>query len=174
MSEGHFRDRLHRELENDLPNYTVEKSANLLYKLFIDAQGELQPANFANPKRGQLAFQTDILIKNAKVPLVVIEIKYGGFSTHDILTYSAKALRHKEVYPYVRYGLVVGGANKIDRKFFTHNSGFDFAIAISNEQYNFEELVNLIKEQLHVAECMLDVLKGNRKVRKYISNIEFG
>ena len=27
-----------------------------------------------------------------------------GLSTHDVLTYSAKATRHKQVYPYLRYG----------------------------------------------------------------------
>ena len=79
----------------------VEKNENLLYKLFIDARGKLSPSNFDNPKRGQLAFQIDILIKKKSnnVPLVVIEIKYGGFYTHQVLIYSTKALKYKEVYP---------------------------------------------------------------------------
>ncbi|MBC7081821.1 MAG: hypothetical protein H5T44_06250 [Thermoplasmatales archaeon] len=51
------------------------------------------------PKRGRLAFQNDILIKKGDLPLVVIEAKYNSLTTHDILVYSTKALKHKEVYP---------------------------------------------------------------------------
>lgn len=105
------------------------------------------------------------------MPLVVIETKFGGFSTHDVLTYSTKAIKHKEVYPYIRYGLVVGGRNKIDRKFFTHNSGFDFAVALGNMEDDLKELVEIIEKQLEAAELMLGVLK-NKEVRKYVTNIE--
>lgn len=171
MNESQFREKIHKELKRNLSNYIVNERENLLYKLLIDAQGELQPSNFANPKRGQLAFQTDILIKNDKVPLVVIETKYGGFSTHDVLTYSTKAIKHKEVYPYIRYGLVVGGRNRIDRKFFTHNSGFDFAVAMRSTEDDLKEFVEIVKKQLQNAELMLDVLK-NKEVRKYVTNVE--
>ena len=68
------------------------------------------------------------------MPLIVIETKYGGFSTHDVLTYSTKAQKHKEVFPFIRYGLLVGGVNKITNKFFIHNIGFDFAVALSEEE----------------------------------------
>ena len=171
MNENQFREKIHKELKRSLSNYIVSERESLLYQLLIDAQGKLQPSNFANPKRGQLAFQTDILIKNDKVPLVVIETKYGGFSTHDVLTYSTKAMKHKEVYPYIRYGLVVGGRNRIDRRFFTHNSGFDFAVALGNTEDDLKELVEIIKKQLQNAELMLDVLK-NKEVRKYVTNVE--
>lgn len=171
MNESQFREKIHNELKRKLPKYKVNKGDNLLYKLLIDAQGKLQPSNFANPKRGQLAFQTDILVKNDRVPLVVIETKFGGFSTHDVLTYSTKAMKHKEVYPYIRYGLVVGGRNKIDRKFFTHNSGFDFAVALGNLEDDLKELVEIVEKQLKAAELMLGVLK-NKEVRKYVANIE--
>jgi len=172
MSESQFRDKLYEELKKNLPNYIVNKGENLFYKLFIDAQGNLQPSDLHNPKRAKLAFQTDILIKNDKVPLVVIETKlWGSFSTHDVLTYSTKAIKHKEVYPYIRYGLVVGGKNKIARKFFTHNSGFDFAIAIESAKDNLKELIEIIKKQLQGAELMLEVISG-KEVRKYVASIE--
>lgn len=171
MNEGQFRKKVLEELKRNLPQYTVNEGENLLYKLIIDPQGNLQPSNFANPKRGQLAFQTDLLIRNNKVPLVVVETKFGGFSTHDVLTYSTKAMKHKEVYPYIRYGLVVGGRSKIDRKFFTHNAGFDFAVAMENTEDDLKELVEILKKQIQNAELMLSVLK-NKEVRKYVTNIE--
>jgi hypothetical protein len=173
MDETKFRDLLYKLLKERLHGYNVIHGENLLYKLMIDSQGKLQPEpeTLASPKRGQLAFQTDILIKNDKVPLVVVELKVGGFSTHDVLTYSTKALKHKEVYPYLRYGLVIGERTKIDKRFFTHNTGFDFAIAIGNIKDNVEELVKIIKEQLRASESMLEILE-NREIRKFVSRVE--
>ncbi|MEM3697525.1 MAG: hypothetical protein QXQ94_08530 [Candidatus Bathyarchaeia archaeon] len=171
MNENEFRDMVYNELKKNLPNYIVKKDESLLYKLFIDARGKLSPSDLDSPKRGQLAFQTDILIKNDKVPLVVIETKYGGFSTHDVLTYSTKAMKHKEVYPYIRYGFVIGGESKISKKFFTHNSGFDFAFAIGNMENDLKELIDIVKKQIQASELMLAVLT-DRKVRKYVANIE--
>ncbi|MGD0029492.1 MAG: hypothetical protein ABSC91_11195 [Candidatus Bathyarchaeia archaeon] len=173
MNEKQFRDELHELLKKRILGYNVVKGENLLYKLMIDSHGKLQPESKAltDPKRGQLAFQTDILVKNDKVPLVVVELKVGGFSTHDVLTYSTKAIKHKEVYPYLRYGLVIGEKRKIDKRFFTHNMGFDFAVAIGNTKDNGEELVEIIKEQLRASECMLEIL-GDREIRKFVSSVE--
>lgn len=173
MDETQFRNSLHKLLKERLHGYSVMKGENLLYKLMIDSQGKLQPVpeTLAFPKRGQLAFQTDILVKNDKVPLVVVELKVGSFSTHDVLTYSTKAMKHKEVYPYLRYGLVIGEKRKIDKRFFTHNAGFDFAMAIGNTKDNMEELVEIIKEQLKASECMLEILE-NREIRKFVSRVE--
>ena len=50
-------------------------------------------------------------------------------TTHDVLTYSTKARKHKQVYPYLRYGLVIGSVERIPRRFFTHNEGLDFCVA---------------------------------------------
>jgi hypothetical protein len=84
--------------------YSVTVAENLLYKLEVDVDGQLRPKDWQSPTRGQYAFQTDILIKKAEpaIPLVVVELKFGRFNTHDIIAYSAKATRHKEIYPYLR------------------------------------------------------------------------
>src|SRR3989344_5702438 len=147
------------------PPYEVLVGSNLLYKLIVDANGKLKPEDINNPMRGQYAFQTDILIRDEKTPLVVLELKYGGFSTHDVLTYSTKAIKHKEIYPYLRYGLVVGGQEMIDRKFFTHNTGFDFAIMIRDIAKEDKELIRIIKNQLHISEQLKEILKGKRVSR---------
>jgi hypothetical protein len=118
MDEKQFRDTLHELLKDRLLGYNVVKGGSLLYKLMIDSQGKLQPEpeTLADPKRGQLAFQTDIVVKNEIVPLVVLELKVGDFSTHDVLIYSSKAAKHKEVYPYLRYGFVIGEKTKIEKR----------------------------------------------------------
>jgi hypothetical protein len=171
--EEQFTNMLKQELEQSLKGlsekYTVTSGESLVYKFLIDADGQLQPKNFKEPKRGQLAFQTDIMIKKENIPLVVIETKYGGFSTHDVLTYSAKASKHKEIYPYLRYGLVVGEVQEIHKRFFTHNAGFDFAIATKEE--NLHEVSEIVKKQLETAELLLSVLR-DKQVKQYVTNIE--
>ena len=174
MSEVEFRDRVSEVLRDQLPDeYEVETGKSILYKMIVNARGRLQPSNYAKPKRGQFAFQTDILISNDKVPLVVIETKSGGFSTHDVLTYSTKAAKHKEVYPYLRYGFIVGGRDRIDRKFFIHNSGIDFAIATEDLDSDSNDMVEVVRKQISAAELMLDVLEGKLMLKKYVANLEW-
>ena len=106
------------------------------------------------------------------LPLVVIEIKYGSFSTHDVLTYSEKALKHKEIYPYLRYGLLIGQKNKeiaIFNRFFTHNKGFDFAYALKdiNNDELIKELAEMIKQQIDSARSLFDILNNENQVKKF-------
>jgi len=35
------------------------------------------------------------------VPVVAIDVKLGKFSTHDVLTCSTKAIRHKDIFPTI-------------------------------------------------------------------------
>jgi len=191
--EAEFTLRLEKELSTNLSEYYVTRGESLIYKFYVDSEGQLQPKKFVDalvqgqlepekfktPKRGQLAFQTDLMIKRklrlmfplTGIPLVVIEVKFGSFTTHDILTYSAKAMRHKEIYPYLRYGLIVGEARKIDNRFFTHNTGFDFAVAIEKSE-SLSEVTDIIKRQCQAAERMLMVLQKRIAVKRYITNNE--
>jgi len=130
----------------------------------------------------------DIIKKSRKkfflFPLVVIEIKHGDFDTHDVLVYSEKALKHKQIYPYLRYGLVVvreKNKNKeitvtkknkeiaITRKFFIHNKGFDFAYILNdiNDDKLIIELVEMLKEQINSARSLLDIFINEKKVKKF-------
>jgi hypothetical protein len=59
----------------------------------------------------------------------VLEFK-SSVTTHDVLTYSTKARRHKQVYPYLRYGLISSVERVVPRRFFTHNEGLDFFVAL--------------------------------------------
>lgn len=183
MTEKQFTGLIKAELEKNRPSgYEVTSSESVIYKLFVDSEGQVQPKTVQEAKRGKLAFQTDLMIKKVLkimtgegIPLVVIEVKFGRFTTHDILTYSAKATRHKEIYPYLRYGLVVGGVKKIDRRFFTHNTGFDFAVAVEKLE-NLSEVAKIIKEQLQDAECMLKMFQRNEikryEVKQYVTRTE--
>src|SRR6185437_13635305 len=152
FSESDFADMIRSALQNALPEMRIERGACLLYKLHFDGEGNVCPNTFQSPVRGQLAFETDILIRNSNVPLIAIELKFGHFTTHDVLTYSTKALRHKELYPYLRYGFVVGGIKKIQNRFFTHDAGFDFAFMFEDPNSGLPKLIAMVKQQLEISQ----------------------
>src|ERR1017187_3426859 len=164
-------DRLVKYLNKFLHSERAMARSCLLYKIVIDGSGKIEPtqkSDYLRPKRRQIAFQADIVIRDKKsqVPLVVIELKYGTFSTHDVLTYSTKALRHKEIYPYLRYGFAVAGGKRINEKFFTHNVGFDFALAFAERPSGRTDLRKLVERQIKIARSLID-RKTNPKLPRF-------
>ena len=91
------------------PPLYVQHGAALLYQVTVDNQLSLT-VDVKHPTRGNSAYQTDLCIfekksEDVSIPRVVMEFK-TRITTHDALTYSAKATKHKQVYPYLRYGIV--------------------------------------------------------------------
>jgi len=170
MNETQFTEILEKFLKKELEGYEVKRNENLIYKVIVNENMQFNPKDPKKPKRGNLSFQTDLMIKKNDLPLVVIETKFGGFSTHDVLTYSTKALKHKEVYPYLRYGFVVGGVKIIQNRFFTHNLGFDFAIAIEDIN-NLRSFLDLVKRQIKNSEMLLKIMKEKNKTKLFSSNL---
>lgn len=112
--------------------FEVERGAPLLYQVKVDNRLAIR-VNPLAPTRGQSAFETDVCVfertaANVRIPRVVLEFK-AAVTTHDILTYSAKARKHKQIYPYLRYGLVAAREGSVPGKFFTHNEALDFLLA---------------------------------------------
>jgi hypothetical protein len=172
-SEHQVAMRIKGILASHLPDYVVESGKSILYKIEVDAYGKVTHESLDSPMRGQFAFQTDVLITKASLPLVVIELKVGSFTTHDVITYSWKALRHKRVYPYLRYGFVVFGLDVLGRRFVTHNEGFDFAMALPDTAAIETELVTLVQRQLMSAERMSALTRSSRvKLRRYEEIVE--
>jgi hypothetical protein len=135
QAEQQFSDLLCKTLKAKFePAYAVSEKKALLYKIHLDPDLHIQPAPSTGaeiqPKRGVYAFETDLLVEHARRPLVVFELKLG-ISSHDVITYSAKAAKHKEIYPFLRYGLLIGGQASVDARFFTHNFDLDFVLAMS-------------------------------------------
>jgi hypothetical protein len=128
-------------------NLVIKTKANLLYELFLDKELRLSPKEPKNPKRGNSAFQTDLCvfenINEILLPRIVIEFK-TKITTHDIITYSGKAGKHKTIYPSLRYGLLASEIDKIPNRFFIHNENIDFFIAAY--KYKEEKLLTMVKE----------------------------
>lgn len=173
MDEKDFVEKLFEVLNKEFTDYTTTKGEALIYKVIVDETGKFKPNNPEKPSRGNLAFQTDLLVKKGNIPLVVIETKFGGFSTHDVLTYSTKALKHKDVYPYLRCGFVVGDVKLIENRFFTHNAGFDFALSLEINPEELNKFIDVIKIQIENAEQLLKILKEKNQTSLFNSILRF-
>jgi hypothetical protein len=162
MSHDEFVEKIKEFLSEKLGRYTITSKEQLPYKVIIN-NGEYFPKDPAIPKKGSYSFETDLLVKEDNIPLVVIEVKYNQLTTHNIITYSSKALMHKSIYPYLRYGLLIGRKEHVPTRFFTHNIGFDFVFAMIEFEKNLL-LHSIIEDQIKNAKELRELLKGDKKV----------
>jgi hypothetical protein len=104
------------------------------------------------PVKGQSAFETDLCVferraEGLEIPRVVMEFK-SHITTHDVITYSAKARKHKQVYPYLRYGIIMAAEKTIPGRLFVHNEALDFGLAVLGVGYgSFAEMLGKIIER---------------------------
>ncbi|MHB8810101.1 MAG: hypothetical protein ACYC9M_08820, partial [Desulfobulbaceae bacterium] len=132
------------------------------------------------PKRGRSAFETDLCVfesidNSLKIPRVVLEFK-GNLTTHDVLTYSAKARKHKQVYPYLRYGLVLSGSSSVPGRFFTHNEALDFCVAAKSYGENrLQDLfARLLEKEVATSRHLESIAFGQTKVDMYRLEVVLG
>ncbi len=158
------------------PPLSIQRGAALLYQVTVNNKLDIK-VDPKKPMRGQSAFQTDLCVfehidAKTKIPRVVLEFK-PGLSTHDVLIYSAKARKHKQNYPYLRYGLIIGNEKKVPGKFFTHNEALDFCVAASSYKENrlHEIIAGLLKAEVKCSRQLEKVAFGNVSVHVYRSDI---
>jgi hypothetical protein len=161
------------------PPLSIRRGAALLYEVTVDNNLALT-VDPKNPVRGDSAFQTDLCVFEAKsdkvmLPRVVMEFK-GKITTHDVLTYSAKARKHKQVYPYLRYGVVVSDIPTVPRRFFVHNEALDFIAALSgttgNELTRF--FAQLLEQEVEASRCLENIAFGNLRTHFFRTGVHVG
>lgn len=152
---------------------TIETNRHVPYGL--DAMSYV-----GNTLHGHFAkgYQTDLLISDhwrkdgadCWAPRVVIECKLSEVSTHDALTYSAKAATHKHVHPYLRYGFLIGHmGGPIPWKLFRHGTYFDFIIAWKGRRANATEwphFLQLLREEVSTARMLAELMTDRSRARK--------
>ena len=160
-------------------NAIVRRGANLYYEMPLNRRLELSNSDTKNPKRGSSAFQTDICvfeeIDGIEFPRIVIEFK-ERITTHDILTYSTKAGKHKQIYPCLRYGILASEVSFIPKRFFTHNENIDFFIAAKNyrNSASVQDLArNLILEEIETSRILERIHFDSEKVDYYCRSVVF-
>lgn len=84
-------------------------------------------------------YATDLLVYENNdgliKPRVIIESKLGKVTTHDAITYSEKALEHKNVTRYIRYGIMIGDRDEypLPGRLYRHGVNFDFMISFKKQ-----------------------------------------
>jgi hypothetical protein len=156
----------------------IRRGAALLYQVTVNNQLELV-IDPKKPVRGQSAFQTDLCIfekvsNGVEIPRVVMEFK-PGLSTHDVLTYSTKARKHKQVYPYLRYGLIIGDEETIPGRFFTHNEALDFCVAAATFKGSrvHELFASLLRQEIAASRRLEQIMFGKELVHVFREEILF-
>ena len=156
----------------------IQRGAALLYQVKVNSRLEIT-VDPKRPTRGESAFQTDLCVfervnDETNVPRVVLEFK-ARLTTHDILIYSTKARKHKQIYPYLRYGLVVGEETKVPGKFFTHNEALDFCVAAASFKQNrlHEILAKLLKSEVRASRQLEKLTSGQVSAHMYRNDVAF-
>ena len=156
---------------------SVRRGAALLYEVTVDNNLSLT-VDPKRPVRGDSAFQTDLCIFEKKsddvvIPRVVLEFK-AQITTHDVLTYSAKARKHKQVYPYLRYGVVVSDTSTVPRRFFVHNESLDFFAALADTKGDElqEVFAHLLQLEVEASRCLEKIVFGNLRTSVFRTEVQ--
>jgi hypothetical protein len=159
--------------------YQIRRGAALLYQVTVDNHLNLT-VDVKSPRRGNSAFQTDLcvfeeLVDETLIPRVVMEFK-TSITTHDVLTYSAKASKHKQVYPYLRYGIVASGENSVPGRLFTHNQSLDFCAGVKGLRGKPLEsfLADLLRMEIEASKRLEKIAFGLCKTRLFRNEIVLG
>jgi hypothetical protein len=116
-------------------------------------------------------YETDILVSDVRdggdwIPRLILECKLGNVTTHDALTYSAKAATHKHVHPYLRYGALIGGyGGDLPGRLIRHGAYFDFMMVWQENEPSkteWSELSLLVVEEVKASRLLQALLTENR------------
>ena len=162
------------------PPFRVARGAPLLYEIRVSNALEVMSQDqIRKPKRGTSAFQTDLCVFEDKtpdiaIPRVVIEFK-TTITTHDVLTYSAKAVKHKQIYPYLRYGVLASSEKNIPGRVFTHNEGLDFFAAVAElQESEFKSFfTSLLQAEIESSKRLEAIIFGTVKTRLFRTEEQF-
>ena len=132
--------------------------------------------NWAPSKEESTRFETDLVIYEKDgdgiKPRVIVEAKLDRVTTHDAITYSYKAEKHKNITPYLRYGIMIGNREHypLPGRLYRHGTHFDFMFSFSGlkpteeEWKTFVEMINREVEYSRLFEEMLHESRNpNRK-----------
>ena len=175
MDEEEFANDLVKRLRSQLQDCEIEIGKSLLYSLFIDENGDIQPKlnRVREPVRGGGAgFEQDVLLfdrvdgHTSIVPRVVAEVKFRGVTTHDAIVYSEKARRIRSIYPYLRYGMILGDVSALPPRLLRLGIEFDYLVCVSDPVTPDEiaMILALFREELQTSKRLGQLLSGNAPV----------
>lgn len=118
-------------------------------------------------------YETDLILledfpDGSWKPRLVIEAKLGSINTHDAITYSHKAYTHKSVFPYLRYGVMLGnrGTYPLPGRLYRHGEHFDFMISFADCNLTKSELqsfLEVIREEVSTSRNLEKIIYESRQ-----------
>ena len=119
-----------------------------------------------------IGYESDILIleqitEKEWKPRIIIETKINSITTHDAITYSQKSQTHKNVHPYLRYGILIGnmGNQPLPGRLFRHGQHFDFMQSWKNFVANEKEwsmLLKVLKSEYKASLTLDEIIYNSR------------
>jgi hypothetical protein len=186
-AEDTFGQRLATRLRPLLARkYNVETKRSLLYAISFDDRGKLQLGQNAErePMRGGgTGFEQDLLVferssdgQTSIIPRVSVELKFGGVSTHDSIVYSEKARRIRAIYPFVRYGLILGGLGHVPGRTLRLGTEFDFILTVPERvsAVTLGRIAKLVRKEVRLSARMIAVLRGREKIAILHRSLRYG
>lgn len=173
-----------REIEWTNSIKKLLQEANLGDNIYFDTLNKVPYAqeilsydlDFKKDKEHTMAFETYLLVfekKESIKPRIIIESKINSVTTHDAITYSYKAQTHKNVTPYIRYGIMLGNRKHypLPGRLFRHGTNFDFMISFKGfvlSEYEKSILIELVKKEISYSRKIEEMIYESRtKNRKH-------
>jgi len=164
----------------------LEKEESFLKKKIFFSTGKRVPYSFEvlsylNDKpegKKIIRYETDLLVfqkidnENWK-PRIIIEGKINSVTTHDAITYSQKASSHKNVHPYLRYGILLGNRKHypLPGRLYRHGAYFDFMLswkAFEPTEEEWRDFLDIINNEIEYSEQLEEILfHSHSKNRKH-------
>lgn len=120
-----------------------------------------------------MSFETDLSILEQNtdgtlIPRVIVEAKLKSINTHDVITYSHKAAAHKAVFPFLRYGVMMGNRRTypLPGRLYRHGANFDFMVSFVKHEPSGEEFrrfVQLLVEEVEASKVTEKIIYDSRK-----------
>lgn len=175
MNEKRWVKSVVKQIANALakrePHLTIEAGKKLPYACEIreyDKDGDSQYST--------MDYETDILVREwisetQWVPRVVIEAKLRTVTTHDAITYSQKSATHKQVHPYLRYGMLLGDRDEhpLPGRLFRHGAHFDFMISwkgLNPTKDEFKKFIDVLTKEVRASRLLEKIIFRGRGPRR--------
>ena len=106
-------------------------------------------------------------MKNGNPAYIIIEGKINSVTTHDAITYSQKSSSHKNVHPYLRYGILLGNRKNypLPGRLYRHGAYFDFMLswkAFKPTEEEWNNFLNIINSEIEYSEQLEEILFKSR------------
>ena len=172
LNDQDFSEEIHIDTLKKIP-YAFEIS-------HFNEEWELDADSF-----DKTAFETDLVIYEKAdgkiIPRVIVEAKVGTVTTHDAITYSHKAMYHKNVIPFVRYGIMLGARETypLPGRLFRHGTNFDFLfsfVGYEPTEVEKKQFVAMVKREIEYSRQIEEILSNSRsrnRKRYYMLQKEF-